>query len=126
MKVFKGYLTYYLFKLYVKYNIRSELHIGAMRNNNTEMLNKLGLDTGYDSIAEENSIYNLSRLMDRLNNEGSLPPMIIFNLNPKMNAEIMTLIGCFQDSSMKGKIQYGAALWFLDNKEGMEIFNSSI
>ena len=119
-KIFKGYFTYFLFKLYAKYNIRSELHIGAMRNNNTKMLNKLGLDSGYDSIAEENSIFNISRLMDRLNNEDSLPPMIIFNLNPKMNSEIMTLIGCFQDSSMKGKIQYGAAWWFLDNKVGME------
>ena len=118
--LFKGYLTYFLLKLYSKHNIRSELHIGAMRNNNTKMLNKLGLDTGYDSIAEDNSIYNLSRLMDRLNNEDSLPPMIIFNLNPKMNSEIMTLIGCFQDSSLKGKIQYGAAWWFLDNKAGME------
>ena len=119
-KIFKGYFTYFLLKLYAKYNIRSELHIGAMRNNNTKMLNKLGLDSGYDSIAEENSIFNLSRLMDRLNNEDSLPPMIIFNLNPKMNSEIMTLIGCFQDSTMKGKIQYGAAWWFLDNKVGME------
>ena len=120
IKVFKGYLTYFLMKLYSKYNIRSELHIGAMRNNNTEMLKKLGLDTGFDSIAEDNSIANLSRLMDRLNSENSLPPMIIFNLNPKMNSEIMTLIGCFQDSSLKGKIQYGAAWWFLDNKEGMK------
>ena len=49
-KVFKGYLTYFLFKLYAKYNIVTELHIGAMRNNNTIMLSKLGLDTGYDSI----------------------------------------------------------------------------
>ena len=118
--IFKGYLTYYLLKLYAKYHIRSELHIGAMRNNNTKMLNKLGLDTGYDSIAEDNSIHNLSRLMDQLNNEDSLPPMIIFNLNPKMNSEIMTLIGCFQDATMKGKIQYGAAWWFLDNKAGIE------
>lgn len=119
-EVFKGYLTYFLLKLYAKCDIRSELHIGAMRNNNTKMLNKLGLDSGFDSIAEDNSISNLSRLMDRLNSEDSLPPMIIFNLNPKMNTEIMTLIGCFQDSSMKGKIQYGAAWWFLDNKVGME------
>lgn len=116
---FKGYFTYFLLKLYAKYNIRSELHIGAMRNNNTVMLNKLGLDTGFDSIAEDNSINNLSRLMDQLNNENSLPPMIIFNLNPKMNTEIMTLIGCFQDASLKGKIQFGPAWWFLDNKEGI-------
>ena len=118
--IFKGYLTYFLFKLYGKYNIASELHIGAMRNNNSVMLKKLGLDTGYDSIAEENSIKNLSRLFDRLNNEGNLPKTIVFNLNPKMNTEIMALIGCFQDGNAKGKIQYGAAWWFLDNKVGME------
>lgn len=118
--VFKGYFTYFLLKLYAKYDIRSELHIGAMRNNNAVMLNKLGLDSGYDSIAEDNSILYLSRLMDRLNSEGLLPPMIIFNLNPKMNSEIMTLVGCFQDSSLKGKIQFGPAWWFLDNKIGME------
>ena len=119
-QVFKGYLTYFLFKLYAKYNIATELHIGAMRNNNTVMLNKLGLDTGYDSIAEDNSIKYMSRLFDRLNSENSLPKTIVFNLNPKMNTEIMTLVGCFQDSSAKGKVQYGPAWWFLDNKVGME------
>ncbi len=120
-KIFKGYFTYFLFKLYAKYDIRTELHIGAMRNNNAKMLAKLGLDTGYDSIADdENSISLMSRLFDKLNNEDSLPKTVIFNLNPKMNAEIMTLLGCFQDSSAKGKIQYGPAWWFLDNKVGME------
>ena len=119
-QVFKGYLTYFLFRLYAKYNIATELHIGAMRNNNTVMLNKLGLDTGYDSIAEDNSIKYMSRLFDRLNSENSLPKTIVFNLNPKMNTEIMTLVGCFQDSSAKGKVQYGPAWWFLDNKVGME------
>lgn len=119
-EIFKGYLTYFLFKLYAKYNIATELHIGAMRNNNTQMLNKLGLDTGYDSIAEDNSVKYMSRLFDRLNNENSLPKTIVFNLNPKMNTEIMTLIGSFQSSEAKGKIQYGPAWWFLDNKVGME------
>ncbi len=119
-EIFKGYLTYFLMKMYAKYDIRCELHVGAMRNNNTIMLNKLGLDTGYDSIAEDNSIKLMSRLFDKLNNENSLPKTIIFNLNPKMNSEIVTLLGCFQDSSAKGKIQYGPAWWFLDNKVGME------
>jgi len=119
-KIFKGYLTYFLFKLYAKYNITTELHIGAMRNNNSQMLVKLGLDTGYDSIAEDNSIKYMSRLFDRLNSENLLPKTIVFNLNPKMNSEIMTLIGCFQGSDAKGKIQYGPAWWFLDNKIGME------
>ena len=119
-RVFKGYLTYFLFKLYAKYGIATELHIGAMRNNSSKMLAKLGLDTGYDSIAEDNSIANMSRLFDRLDNENSLPKTIVFNLNPKMNSEIMTLIGCFQSSEARGKVQYGPAWWFLDNKIGME------
>ena len=119
-EIFKGYFTYFLFKLYAKYNIATELHVGAMRNNNGVMMGKLGLDTGYDSIAEDNSIKYMSRLFDRLNNENSLPKTIVFNLNPKMNAEIMTLIGCFQSDEAKGKMQYGPAWWFLDNKVGME------
>ena len=119
-EIFKGYLTYFLFKLYAKYGIATELHVGAMRNNNSAMLAKLGLDTGFDSIAEDNSIKNMSRLFDKLNMEGALPKTIVFNLNPKMNTEIMTLIGCFQSSEARGKIQYGPAWWFLDNKVGME------
>ncbi len=119
-KIFKGYFTYFLFKLYAKYDIRTELHVGAMRNNNAVMLEKLGLDTGYDSISDENSIKLMSRLFDKLNSENALPKTVIFNLNPKMNTEIMTLLGCFQDSSARGKIQYGPAWWFLDNKVGME------
>ena len=119
-EIFKGYLTYFLFKLYAKYNIATELHVGAMRNNNTAMLKKLGLDTGYDSIAEDNSIKYMSRLFDKLDEENALPKTIVFNLNPKMNTEIMTLIGCFQSGGVKGKIQYGPAWWFLDNKVGME------
>ena len=72
-EVFKGYLTYFLFKLYAKYGIATELHVGAMRNNNSVMLAKLGLDTGFDSIAEDNSIKYMSRLFDRLNSENALP-----------------------------------------------------
>lgn len=117
---FKGYLTYFLMKLYAKYGIGTELHIGAMRNNNAVMLKKIGADTGYDSIAEDNSTNNLSRLFDRLNDENALPRTIVFNLNPKMNEEIMTLIGCFQSDEARGKLQYGPAWWFLDNKVGME------
>lgn len=117
---FKGYLTYFLMKLYAKYGICSQLHVGPLRNNNSAMLKTLGPDTGFDSIAEDNSINNMSRLFDRLESEKSLPKTIVFNLNPKMNEEIMTLIGCFQSDEARGKIQYGPAWWFLDNKSGME------
>ena len=119
-KIFKGYLTYFLMKTYAENGIATELHLGAMRNNNAKMLAALGLDTGYDSIAEDNSIKNLSRLFDKLNDENALPKTIVFNLNPKMNAEIVTLNGCFQSGEAKGKMQYGPAWWFLDNKVGME------
>lgn len=119
-KIFKGYLTYFLMRIYAENGIATELHLGAMRNNNAKMLAALGLDTGYDSIAEDNSIKNLSRLFDKLNDENALPKTIVFNLNPKMNAEIVTLNGCFQSGEAKGKMQYGPAWWFLDNKVGME------
>lgn len=120
VETFKGYLTYFLMKMYAKHNIVTELHLGAMRNNNARMMARLGPDTGFDSISDRNSIGYLSRLLDRLDSEDSLPRTILFNLNPKMNAEMMTLIGCFQGASARGKLQYGPAWWFLDNKVGME------
>ena len=119
-EIFKGYFTYYLMKTYAKYDMSTELHVGAMRNNNNVMFKKLGLDTGYDSISDKNSIALMSRLFDKLNDDGLLPKTAVFNLNPKMNTEMMTLIGSFQSSEAKGKMQYGPAWWFLDNKEGME------
>lgn len=119
-EVFKGYLTYSLMKLYAANGIRTELHIGPMRNNNSVMMRAIGADTGFDSISDENSIKTMSRLFDALNSENSLPRTIVFNLNPKLNAEIMSLIGCFQSSEAKGKLQFGPAWWFLDNKVGME------
>jgi glucuronate isomerase len=105
---------------YSRLGFAMQIHIGALRNNNKRMFEKLGADTGFDSISDKNSISLLSRLMDRLNSENALPKLILFNLNPKMNEELMTLLGCFQDGETRGKIQYGPAWWFLDNKVGME------
>ena len=119
-EIFKGYLTYFLMKLYASYDIRTELHLGATRNNNTIMFNKLGPDTGYDAIGQDDSINNMGKLFDKLNLEGLLPKTIVFNLNQKMNSAMMPILGSFQDSSAKGKMQYGPAWWFLDNKQGME------
>ena len=118
--IFKGYFTYFLMKLYGQNNIRTELHFGAMRNNNEKMFHALGLDTGFDCVSEHGSLTNISRLFDRLNNEDALPATILFNLNGKQNLEIMPLLGCFQSSEVRGKMQYGPAWWFLDNKIGME------
>ena len=119
-EVFKGYLTYFLFKLYAKYHIATELHLGATRNNNSVMFEKIGADTGYDGMSDAEDLELMRRLFDRLNSENSLPKTIVFNLNPKMNSEIVVLLGEFQSSEAKGKMQYGPAWWFLDNKVGME------
>lgn len=118
--VFKGYMTYFLLKLCADNNISAELHLGATRNNNTVMFEKLGADTGYDAMSDAESTDLMQKLFDKLNSEGSLPKVIIFDLNPKMNVSFVTLMGCFQNSEAKGKIQFGPAWWFNDHKEGIK------
>ena len=98
-----------------------QLHIGAMRNNNTSMYLRLGADTGFDSISTEKYQTGLKNLLDDLNTSGILGKTIIFNLNPADNAYVGTLIGCYQGSAdgTKGKLQMGAAWWFDDTKNGI-------
>lgn len=96
-----------------------EVHIGAMRNNNTAMFNKLGPDTGFDSVGDCNVAYNLSRFLDALNVNGKLPKTILFNLNNKDNIVLATMLGNFQSSEAESKLQFGPAWWFLDTMDGM-------
>jgi len=97
-----------------------QLHIGALRNNNSKMMSELGPDTGFDGIADENYAHSLATYLDNLNSEGKLPKTIIYNLNPRDNEMIAALIGCFQDGSVPGKLQFGSGWWFLDQLNGME------
>jgi len=97
-----------------------QLHLGALRNNNSEMLAKLGPDTGFDSIGDFEQARPLAKFLDRLNSAGKLPKTILYNLNPKDNAMMATMIGNFQDGSFPGKLQYGSGWWFLDQKDGIE------
>lgn len=119
-EAFRSYMTEFLLELYAKEGIVAEYHLGAMRNNNSVAFEKIGADSGFDTIGGGDYIYNLSCLMDRLNQKKALPKMILFNLNPNRNAEFIALSGCFCDGTARGKINYGAAWWFLDNKPGME------
>lgn len=96
-----------------------QLHIGAMRNNNSRMLGLTGTDTGFDSIGDERYGRPLARFLDRLNSEGKLPKTIIYNLNPHDNEMLATIIGCFQDGITAGKLQLGSGWWFLDQSDGM-------
>lgn len=97
-----------------------QLHLGALRSNNTRLLKQLGPDTGFDSIGDFPQAQTLAAYLDKLDSENSLPKTIIYNLNPADNYLFATMIGNFQDGTMAGKIQYGAAWWFLDQKEAME------
>ena len=97
-----------------------QFHLGALRNNNSRMLRVLGPDTGFDSIGDFSQAVPLSRFLDRLDNTDQLAKTILYNLNPGDNEIMATMAGNFNDGSTPGKVQFGSAWWFLDQKDGME------
>ena len=96
-----------------------QYHLGALRNNNARMLTQLGPDTGWDSIGDFTQGRQLSKFLNRLDTTNQLTKTIIYNLNPADNELFATMIGNFQDGTIPGKVQYGSAWWFLDQKQGM-------
>ena len=103
-----------------------QLHYGAIRNNNTRLFKKLGPDTGFDSIGDFTVAKSMSKFLNRLDTENKLAKTILYNLNPRDNDLITTMIGNFQDGSVAGKIQFGSGWWFLDQKIGMEAQMNSL
>ncbi|MHC4602929.1 MAG: glucuronate isomerase, partial [Planctomycetota bacterium] len=97
-----------------------QLHLGALRNTNTRMLKTAGPDTGFDSIGDFEVARPLAKFLDALDKNNELPKTILYNLNPRDNELIAAMVGNFQDGSAPGKLQYGSAWWFLDQKDGME------
>ena len=96
-----------------------QYHLGALRNNNSRMLNQLGPDTGWDSIGDFPQARALSKFLNRLDKENKLAKTILYNLNPSDNELFATMIGNFNDGSVAGKVQWGSSWWFLDQKDGM-------
>ncbi|PBQ31358.1 glucuronate isomerase [Sphingobacteriaceae bacterium] len=96
-----------------------QYHLGAIRNNNLRMIKSLGPDTGWDSIGDFQQAKSLAKFLGRLDAENKLTKTIIYNLNPADNEVMATMIGNFNDGSMAGKVQWGSAWWFLDQKDGM-------
>jgi glucuronate isomerase len=96
-----------------------QYHLGALRNNNSRMLSKLGPDTGWDSIGDFSQAKALAKFLNRLDCNNKLAKTIIYNLNPADNELMATMTGNFNDGSAAGKVQWGAAWWFLDQKDGM-------
>ncbi|HEX2396234.1 MAG TPA: glucuronate isomerase [Bacteroidales bacterium] len=117
---FRSALLYDLAVMDHKRNWTQQYHVGAMRNNNSRMLKTYGPDGGFDSIGDYRNAVPMSRFLDRLDSENKLTRTILYNLNPADNEIMATMCGNFQDSSIPGKIQWGSAWWFLDQKEGME------
>lgn len=116
---FKTESMLFLGREYAKRNWVMQLHFGATRNNNTKMYKNLGPDSGYDGIYNGVPMQQLGAYLDILNDADMLPKTILYSLNPNDNAAIGTLLGCFQGSTARGKIQQGSAWWFNDHIEGM-------
>jgi glucuronate isomerase len=96
-----------------------QFHLGALRNNNSRLLSQLGPDTGFDSIGDFSQARPLSRFLNKLDKDDRLAKTIIYNLNPADNEMMAAMIGNFNDGSVAGKVQYGSAWWFQDQKDGM-------
>ena len=96
-----------------------QYHIGALRNNNTRALATLGPDTGWDSIGDFTHGKSLSRFLDKLDTDNRLAKTILYNSNPMHNDLFAAMAGNFNDGSVAGKVQFGSAWWFMDQKQGM-------
>jgi len=117
---FRTAFLLFLGENYHEFGWVQQFHLGALRNNNRRMLKELGPDTGWDSIGDYKQAEKLSEFLDTLDRGNKLAKTILYNLNPSENEVFATMIGNFNDGSLKGKVQWGSGWWFLDQKEGME------
>lgn len=109
-----------LSKMYHAKGWTQQYHLGALRNTNERMLRVLGPDTGFDSIGDFSQATALSKFLNNLDSSDQLAKTILYNLNPADNEVIATMVGNFNDGSVKGKVQFGSGWWYLDQKDGME------
>lgn len=118
-RIFKSAMLYHFATWDHEKGWIQQFHVGAMRNNNSRKMSELGADTGWDSIGDFSQAQALSRFLDRLDIENKLAKTIIYNLNPSDNHLMASMVGNFNDGSVAGKVQWGSAWWFLDQKHGM-------
>jgi glucuronate isomerase len=116
---YKTFTLRFLGEMYAKYGWAMQLHMSALRNNNTKMFQLLGPDTGYDSMNDGEIAKPLVKFLDSLEQKNALPKTILYSLNPKDNPVIASIIGSFQGGGVPGKMQFGTAWWFNDTKDGM-------
>lgn len=118
--IFKTVVLEHCAKEYTKRDWAMQLHIGALRNNNSKMYEKLGPDVGFDSINDLEIAAPLSMFLNYLDKNDNLPKTILYNLNPKDNYVLATMLGNFQRGPVAGKVQFGSGWWFCDQRDGME------
>lgn len=116
---FKTAILLFLAETYHEHGWVQQFHLGALRNNNSRMHKVLGPDTGWDSIGDYQQAENLSGFLNALDSRNKLTKTILYNLNPAFNEVIASMTGNFNDGSIKGKVQFGSAWWFMDQKDGM-------
>src|SRR4051794_25431930 len=116
---FASFMMLFFGRLDAEKGWTKQLHLGALRNVNSAARRQMGPDTGYDTVGDFQQIRPLVAYLDLLARENALPKMILYNNNPADTFSFATLIGCFQSGEVPGKIQYGSAWWFLDEKEGI-------
>jgi glucuronate isomerase len=116
---FASFMMLFFGRLDAEKGWTKQLHLGALRNVNTVARQKLGPDTGYDAIGDFPQGRHLCAYLDLLGQENALPQMILYNVNPADTFQFATIAGSFQDGTRPGKIQFGSAWWFLDQKEGI-------
>src|SRR5579864_558982 len=117
---FASFLMLFFGRLDAEKGWTKQLHLGALRSVNSRKVRELGPDTGFDCIGDWPQSQALCGYLDLLERENALPRMILYNVNPADNYVFATAAGSFQDGTTAGKIQYGSAWWFLDQKEGIE------
>ena len=116
---FAGFLMRFFGQLDARKGWTKQLHLGAIRNNNARMFERLGPDTGFDSIGDSLSIASLSTFLSELEAADALPKLVVYDLNPADNYAVATMVGNYQRDT-PGKIQFGSGWWFLDQKEAMQ------
>jgi glucuronate isomerase len=117
---YKSAVTLELARMDAEKGWTQQFHFGALRNINSKAMATLGPDTGYDTIGDFELARALSRFLDGLERDGRLAKTILYVMNPRDNEMVATAIGCFQDGSLPGKMQFGSAWWFNDQKDGIE------
>ena len=111
-----------LARLYKENNFVTQVHFGAVRNTNSRYADRLGPDSGFDSIGDQTDLANgLNAILDRIAKEDNMPKMIWYNLNPAFNTVLANNLINYQanEEGIASKLQFGAGWWFNDTKPGM-------